>query len=447
MQKGQNPAGRYGQIAFSAAALGCALGFSCTLGLEKTAFGLETTSIAAIEGRLCEDLRLNGYGGGSVSIELDSVYSKPDYHGRSVKADAAGKLFVSYNKKTLPLAKEVGRGTQVKMTGLCSNGNGSLRFRADTLHIVEEAPRIERLRSGFRMGLSRFFADYQWGGLSLALLVGSRDLLEGELSAAYREAGCSHVLALSGMHLAIISAIIAFLLRKPLGLKPASVAGALLIAAYVYLSGGQPSLVRAMLMYFIGTLALLAGFKGGGIPALCAAFLLQLAIGPADAGSAGFILSYLALAGILFFAEDIDYLLRGLLPRFLSGGFAASIGAMLATAAISAGLFGKIYPIGIVSSLILTPLTTIFMVLSIFFPLLMLIAPPLAFIFDVVMSFLYTVLKMLAEICSLVPGIECSPLSALLVSFLLIALLLIAKKRAMQYYNRIDAFDTDKLQL
>jgi competence protein ComEC len=107
------------------------------------------------------------------------------------------------------------------------------------------------------MDLIRRFDNYSWGGLALALLVGIRDSLDSNLTRQYRDAGCSYVLALSGMHLAVLISIISFFLKKPLGLKKAAIAGAAVILLYCFIVGPMPSLDRSLLMYLLGVLAVL----------------------------------------------------------------------------------------------------------------------------------------------------------------------------------------------
>jgi competence protein ComEC len=244
-----------------------------------------------------------------------------------------------------------------------------------------------------------------WGGLGGALLLGVKDNLDSALAQKYQAAGCSHVLALSGMHLAIVAALVAFFLRKPLGLKAASIVGAVLILLYISLIGVQPSLERAAIMYLLGTAAVLGFLPRQPLSLLAMAFLIQIAIRPAAGTSISFILSYLALAGILTLGEFFHNILRGRAPEFLVQPLSASLGAYLATAAVVAANFGIVRPVGLLAGLVSIPLTTVFMVGAMGTLVLSFITPFLANIAGMGLTLLYSLLDHTVSLAARVPGI------------------------------------------
>jgi competence protein ComEC len=429
---------RLAGLSLGALVLGFCLGTAARASILPARLGIAAERVTGIEGLLADDPRNAAGGWGMGYLELRAAAGEG-----GLRVSATGRVLVYYDEEVIPRISSFGRGSRVYLEGsLLGAGSGGLpRFRARSVHVLVPAPAIEGFRTEIRLRLTEFFRLRDWGGLALALLVGSRDLLDSDLAAAYRRAGCSHVLALSGMHLAVIASIIAFLLKKPLGLFPAAVLGVLLISAYVYLAGGQPSLVRAMVMYLLGTVAVLGGFKSSGLPLLSLAFLIQLSLSPGDAGSGSFILSYLALAGILVLSGPVHEMLRAWLPGALSQGFAASLGAFLATAAVSAATFGELYPVGLLASLIITPLSTVFMILAMACPLVMVLVPALAGLLDRGLSHYYGLLNKTAALAGLAPGIPAGVLPVLIVSTLGILAILLAGKRRKGYYDRLEPFD------
>jgi competence protein ComEC len=207
--------------------------------------------------------------------------------------------------------------------------------------------------------------EKSWGGLAAALLLGSRENLEGDLARAYRDAGLSHILALSGMHLAFLSGLLTLALKKPLGKRGALTAGLGFIFLYVLLVGPQPSLVRSVIMYALGSCLVLSGTVRQPLALLGAAFLIQLLADPPSALSISFILSYLALGGILILGGPLESLFRGSLPPPAAAGLAASLGAFIATAPAVTAFFGVLRPLGIIAGFIAVPLSSGFMALSI----------------------------------------------------------------------------------
>ena len=72
-----------------------------------------------------------------------------------------------------------------------------------------------RFRALCRLYFKRMmFAWGSAGGLLLALLCGARDFTESETADAFRMAGLSHILALSGMHLSLFYGLAAFAGKK-----------------------------------------------------------------------------------------------------------------------------------------------------------------------------------------------------------------------------------------
>lgn len=137
-----------------------------------------------------------------------------------------------------------------------------------------------------------------------ALLAGRRDGLGRDTIEAFRAAGASHILALSGLHLGILYGILQGLLAW-MGRSRAAVAArsALSVAAagfYLLMTGASPSLVRAFLFIVFNELSRLSpGRRRRPTGIFCAALTVQLACSPGVVASLGFQLSYLALLGIV----------------------------------------------------------------------------------------------------------------------------------------------------
>jgi competence protein ComEC len=343
---------------------------------------------------------------------------------RGLRATARGRVLVFFPAESLPRLRDFGRGAEVFVEGSFAEIGGSPLFRAKAVHIVRPPPAWERLRTGIRLTLLEKLEHHRWGGLGAALLLGVKDTLDNEFARKYQAAGCSHVLALSGMHLAIVAAITAFFLRKPMGLKPASVAGAVLILLYVTLIGVQPSLERSAIMYLLGTAAVLGFLPRQPLSLLSMAFLTQLLIRPSAGTSLSFLLSYLALIGILTVGEFLHGILRGRLPELLAAPLAASLGAYLATSAVVAAGFGVIRPVGLLAGLIIVPLTTVFMIGAMAALILSFISPFLTGIAGIGLTLFYSLLDRTVSLAALAPGLSTGWIRELLLSLAVAALCL-----------------------
>jgi competence protein ComEC len=310
---------------------------------------------------------------------------------------------VFFPPEALPRLRGFGRGAEIFLEGDFAPGDAAL-FRARSTHIVKPAPAREEGRTRIRLALLERLEGRSWGGLAAALLLGVKDNLDSVLAEKYRNAGCSHVLALSGMHLAIVAALAAFFLRRPLGLKAASALGAVLILLYVGLIGAQPSLERSAIMYLLGSAAVLGFLPRQPLNLLALTFVIQLLLRPSSGNRVSFILSYLALAGILTLGEFLHGLLRGRVPEFLASPLSASAGAYLATQTVAAG-FGVVRPVGVLAGLVIVPLTTVFMIAVIAALPLGLISPFLMPYLDTALGLFYALLERVVSLAALAPGI------------------------------------------
>jgi competence protein ComEC len=423
--------------------LAFAFGIALGLGAQSTAnsafsLGLPQEKISGLSGVLLEDPRVVSGGRGMASLSLAEVSANG-----GLRVSAKGEVPVFFPPEHTDRLREFGRGSRVFAEGNFRTGPMGLSFTADSLHVTKRAPHIERFRTALRNGLIGRFSrgGEAWGGLALALLLGIRDNLESGLAGLYRDAGCSYVLALSGMHLAIIASLIALLLKKPLGRRMAAFTGIFIIAAYCLLVGPLPSLNRAALMYFLGVIALLGFLKRDAFSLLCMAFLVQITATPKAGFSLSFILSYLALAGILSVGQAIAKLLRGKIPNCVLSPLSASLGAFILTAGITAYYFGGLRPVGIVTGLVLVPLTTVFMIGSIAWLAIDFISPLVSGFMSQPLSILYRLMEKTVTIAAYLPGIETKrPLAVLALSLALTVFIMWFSSRQEAWKNKLPAF-------
>lgn len=120
----------------------------------------------------------------------------------------------------------------------------------------------------------------------------------------FTRAGLSHILALSGTHVSVISFLI-FILFAPLSLigqkRTVKIAALTLLWGYALLTGMSPSVIRAVTMVSFVIVGNLINRNSQSINSLCAAEVVILLFSPLTLLSVGFQLSFLAVAGILLF--------------------------------------------------------------------------------------------------------------------------------------------------
>lgn len=189
------------------------------------------------------------------------------------------------------------------------------------------------------------------------MVLGQDAALPPDLEDDFRALSLTHLTAASGQNVALLAAIAAFAgIALGAGLRTRWLLTLGLIALYVPLAGGGPSIVRAGIMGAATIAAAWAGRPGSRLDALLAAALITLAIDPRAAGDLGWQLSFAAVAAIGLAARPLaERLARLLVPRVLAEVTAVTCAATVATAPILALRVGSFAPLSIPANLLAAP--------------------------------------------------------------------------------------------
>lgn len=268
--------------------------------------------------------------------------------------------------------------------------------------------KIAYLRSLCRLQFKRLmFAWGNGGGLLLALLCGAREYTEDSVKDAFKNAGLSHILALSGMHLSMFSSIAVFFGKKIGRKKLTFIIRLVVLIIFVWFAGISPSLLRALISSMLIIFASMFSVEQPDmLLVLCFSFLLQCVISPADLTNAGFLLSYGALAGILLANKYFFRLYNRFCPFVIASSLGSSTAAQIFTAPISLKLFGSFCPIGIVATTFVSPLITVFIYAGLALIVLTLIFPPLCPLSKWIIEILYKMINLVTVFFSKAPAVH-----------------------------------------
>jgi competence protein ComEC len=272
------------------------------------------------------------------------------------------------------------------------DGPSGLLGPAQRLHRAV-ASRLRANAAGESEGAKRALA------LSMALLMAETADLPADTASAFRDGGVAHVLALSGLQLALAAALLhRAVSRTRLGLAARDAVVLLACAAYAAFAGGGAPVARAALMVAVFLGGRLLGRPTSPAQALGLSAFALLASDPGNLVDIGFLLTFGAVAGLAAFGAPLASFLAtsGLRPRLLGDALAATAGAELAVFPVQAFVFRVVPLSGLATNLVAVPLSTLQLLAAGALLPLLLASPvtasvalvPLAFLSDLLVGFL-----------------------------------------------------------
>ncbi len=234
--------------------------------------------------------------------------------------------------------------------GLYSDGS----FETPAGQTGDLRARVSRVRGELTALTDRLFgAD---SALPKALLFGARQDLSEETQEAFSRAGVAHVLAVSGLHVSLLTGALGLLFGRLLSRKGRFWAALVFLAGYCLLLDFRASVVRASVL----TACLLYGRaqkrRADSFSALSLSFMLIVFMQPADLISVGFLLSFGAVLGMLLLGGRLERAFRPYLGKSISAALSAALSASVGTVVPISGLFHYVSLIGLVLSPLLCAL-------------------------------------------------------------------------------------------
>jgi len=157
--------------------------------------------------------------------------------------------------------------------------------------------------------LKSFMRGDKETGLAEALLIGYKDDLDKRLVQSYSHTGVVHIIAISGLHLALIYGLLQFLLKptrkNKIGKWINPVVLLTVLWIFSFLSGSSPSVMRSVVMFsfiIIGK----SFYKSSSVyNSLAASAFLLLCYNPFWLWDIGFQLSYAAVLSLIIFVKPV----------------------------------------------------------------------------------------------------------------------------------------------
>ncbi len=267
--------------------------------------------------------------------------------------------------------RNCGAGLDLPMPGTSVRGLVALKGTSDRLLLVAASPSLltpiktargtPALREYLAVSLIKAGGTdagrIRAAELAAALALGRRDLVPIHRTRGWRASGLGHALAVSGLHVGIVSGTL-WLLCVLLVLQPTTIRWILLVTVpgYTILAGAAPSAVRACLMVCLYLAARLLGRAAMPLATVMTAALAMLLVSPGLVFNAGFQLTVCVTAALIRWAPPLTERLRG--PHWLRGAIAVPIVAQVAAAPIVAFHFKTAIPLAAIVNLAIPLLLT-----------------------------------------------------------------------------------------
>lgn len=218
----------------------------------------------------------------------------------------------------------------------------------------------------WREKIVQWYRDWGFSGDEFAVLsaltVGYKEELSEELRDTYQAAGVSHVLALSGMHVAVLWGLLSWLMRPLNKRRPLRCIKCffliLLLWGFAFLVGLTPSVVRAVVMCMLMTLAQASGRRALSLNTLAVAAFFMLVYNPFYLFDVGFQLSFLAVLSILMIYPVWPHYGMTRLPalRYVWEVVTVSLSAQVGTAPLTICYFARFPIYFLLANLMVAPL-------------------------------------------------------------------------------------------
>jgi ComEC/Rec2-related protein len=294
-----------------------------------------------------------------------------------------------------------------------------------------------------------------------ALILGNTAYLDYGILQSFRLTGVTHLLAISGLNVAIAGAAVFLLFRKLFGEQAALFASCVAAVLCVTAAGFGASASRAGVMYVIGSLLRATGRTTETSDSLLLVGAGMLACFPVLSKDVGFWLSFLAVGGLVYLTEPcrapLDRLARKLpFPLDRTGEWTSellgtSLSASLATLPVILYIFGGVSVLSLFANLFVIPAFNL-LTLSVYahFGLLWTGLPWIEFPCALLERILWSFTRAVTDLLSLVPWgyrtAEGFTFIHLLVSYALLFAVFFGLPR-MLYVLRRRAWETKLLRL
>lgn len=157
-----------------------------------------------------------------------------------------------------------------------------------------------------------YIFDRERSAILLGLILGDKTGIEENIQENFRNAGISHILAISGMHVAYVILGISSIFKNILGKRKTNMLIILVLIVYMFITNFSPSVTRAGIMGILMIFSKIIYRKNDTITSMSISMLVILIYNPFLIKNLGFQLSYGGVIGIILFNKNVLNILKNI---------------------------------------------------------------------------------------------------------------------------------------
>ncbi|HEV3311950.1 MAG TPA: ComEC/Rec2 family competence protein [Chloroflexota bacterium] len=197
----------------------------------------------------------------------------------------------------------------------------------------------------------------------IAILVGARSAQLGTLAPILIQTGLIHLIAVSGIKIAIVAGTVNTSLRRLVSRSPTLLFSVLALGSYWMVSGATVAGLRASIMWLLIFIAAYLGRPTFALVSLGLAAAVMLAISPSLMWDTGFQLTIMATASIAAFSPLLERVTRRV-PAALAASLTTTFAAQLGVLPIQIVSFHIVSPVSLLANAIVLPFIPLTMVVG-----------------------------------------------------------------------------------
>ena len=262
----------------------------------------------------------------------------------AAKEDIITTYYIKSKEEKETLLKRVGIGKTISLSGTLElplnntiPNNFNYRkylynqkifylFSANSYKIQDDNNLIDKIKDY----LYKRAYNLENGNYLLVLVLGDKSLISSDIYNNYQTNGTSHLLAISGSHIAVLLTVFSFLLRRFKETPKLIILSAILLF-FAFITNFQAAVMRAIIFFILNSINKIRKLNYSNLQILFITAFILILFNPFIIYDLGFIYSFIICGGIIYYSDKItgNYFVKMFKLSFISFLFSLPISACI----------------------------------------------------------------------------------------------------------------------